>query len=47
MAAGLVEDGLFEEKIQTSVALFAEMLWNPEQSDEELLRHALHRANAL
>ncbi len=41
MAVGLVEDGLFEEKIQPSVSLFAEMLWNPFRSDEEILERAL------
>lgn len=40
-ATGLVEDGLFEEEIQPSVALFAETLWNPAQSDAEILRRAL------
>lgn len=37
---GLVEDGLLEEKIQPSVALFAETLWNPYRSDTELLARA-------
>jgi hypothetical protein len=37
---GLVEDGLFEEKIQPSVALFAEMLWNPQRSETDLVRRA-------
>jgi hypothetical protein len=40
-ATGLVEDGLFEEEIQPSVALFAETLWNPAQSDADILRRAL------
>lgn len=39
--AGLVEDGLFEERIQPSVALFAETLWNPERDEEEILQLAL------
>lgn len=39
--AGLVEDGMFEERIQPSVALFAEMIWNPRQSDNELLQRAM------
>ena len=38
---GLVEDGLFEAKIQPSVSLLAEMLWNPQRSDDELLKQAL------
>jgi hypothetical protein len=41
MAAGLVEDGLVEAAIQPSVALFAETLWNPQRSDDEILRSAL------
>ena len=40
-ACGLVEDGLFEEKIQPSVALFGEMLWNPQRDDAEVLDAAL------
>jgi hypothetical protein len=39
---GLVEDGGFEETIQSSVALFAESLWNPAQPDEALLQAALN-----
>ena len=38
---GLVDDALFEEKIQPSVALFAQTLWNPHQSDAELLGQAM------
>ncbi len=40
-ATGLVEDGLFEEMIQPSVALFAETIWNPARPDGEILRRAL------
>jgi hypothetical protein len=36
----LVEDGLFEEKIQPSVALFAETLWNPFAESSEILTRA-------
>lgn len=39
--SALVEDGLFEEKIQPSVALLGEMLWNPRQSDAEILERAM------
>jgi len=39
--AGLVEDGAFEEMIQPAVALLAETLWNPRQSDTEILSRAL------
>jgi len=41
MAAGLVEDGLFEERVQPSVSLFAETLWNPNRPAEEILPAAL------
>jgi hypothetical protein len=41
LVAGLVEDGMFEEAIQPSVALFAQTLWNPYQSDSEILDLAL------
>ena len=36
-AWGLVEDGIFEEAIQPSVALFANMLWDPTMPDNRLL----------
>ncbi|NLB54593.1 MAG: hypothetical protein GX811_02290, partial [Lentisphaerae bacterium] len=36
----LVEDGMFEEKIQSSVSLLGETLWNPYRSDTELLARA-------
>lgn len=38
--AGLIEDGLFEEKIQPSVHIFGETLWNPFRSDIEILSAA-------
>lgn len=41
LATGLVEDGLFEARIQPSVSLFAETLWNPHQADTEILLRAL------
>jgi hypothetical protein len=34
----LLEDGLFEETIQPSVAAFAEALWNPAADADEMLR---------
>jgi len=37
----LIEDGLFEESIQPSVALFAETIWNPRRSDREILQQAM------
>ena len=41
----LVEDGLFEARIQPSVALFAETVWNPSRDERELLRRALFPYN--
>ncbi len=41
---GLVEDGLFEEKIQPGVALFAETLWNPSRDEDHLRRLAMSRS---
>jgi hypothetical protein len=37
---GLIEDGMFEQKIQFSAALFAEMIWNPHRDGDELLQQA-------
>ncbi|HTL53878.1 MAG TPA: hypothetical protein VL860_14990, partial [Planctomycetota bacterium] len=37
---GLVEDGMIETGIPTSVALFAETLWNPRRDPGELLRRS-------
>ncbi len=42
---GLVEDGLFEERIQSSVALFAETIWNPEREPGDILELALSPAH--
>ncbi|MFC1582458.1 alpha-glucuronidase family glycosyl hydrolase [Planctomycetota bacterium] len=39
-AAGLIEDGMFEEKIQPSAYIFGETLWNPVRSDAQLLAAA-------
>jgi hypothetical protein len=41
LVTGLIEDGAFEACIQPSVALFAETLWNPRLTAEEILRRAL------
>jgi len=41
LVTGLIEDGLLELQVQPSVALFAETLWNPHQSDTELLARAM------
>jgi hypothetical protein len=38
---GLVEDGLLEERIQPSVALFAETMWNPERDPEDIYTASL------
>jgi len=40
-AWGLIEDGILEEAIQPSVALFAQTMWNPKRSDDEILRSAM------
>jgi hypothetical protein len=40
IATGLVEDGLFEERIQPSVALLGEMLWDPTREPERILASA-------
>ncbi|HTQ09615.1 MAG TPA: hypothetical protein VMI31_06045 [Fimbriimonadaceae bacterium] len=37
---GLIEDGEFEERIQPSVALFAQTLWDPNLPDAEISRRA-------
>ncbi len=37
---GLMEDGMFEERIQLSAALFAEMIWNPHQDPKDVLQQA-------
>lgn len=44
-STALVEDGVFEEHIPLSVALFAETLWNPDRSDEMLLQRAVRITN--
>ena len=41
LVAGLIEDGLFEDEIPLSVALFGETLWNPRRPDADILRRAL------
>jgi hypothetical protein len=41
LVTGLVEDGLVEEQVQPSVALFAETLWNPHRPDTDLLARAM------
>ncbi len=41
LVAGLVEDGLFEEAIQPSVALFAQTIWNPNRPEAEVLDRAM------
>ncbi|MCL6629643.1 MAG: hypothetical protein K6U00_08605 [Armatimonadetes bacterium] len=37
---GLIEDGLLEEAIQISVAIFGETIWNPYRDDSEILELA-------
>ena len=38
---GLIDDGMFEARIQTSAALLAEMLWNPNRDEKAVLEAAL------
>ena len=38
---GLIEDGLFEEEIPISAAIFAETLWNPKRNEQEILSLAI------
>lgn len=40
-ATALIEDGMFEERIQPSVAILAETLWNPRRDEKDILRLAL------
>jgi len=40
IVTGLIEDGLFEARVQPSVAIFAETLWDPQREDDELGRLA-------
>lgn len=47
LSTGLVEDGMFEAKIQPGVSLLAEMLWNPNRPDDELLARALRPYNTV
>jgi hypothetical protein len=37
---GLIEDGMLEEAIQPSVALFAQTIWNPHAEPEQILHKA-------
>lgn len=39
---GLIDDGMFEQRIQTSAALLGEMLWNPNRSEKAVLEAALN-----
>jgi hypothetical protein len=40
---GLVEDGLLEKRIQPSLALYAETIWNPLEEAGNILTHAKSR----
>ena len=39
-ATALIEDGMIEARIQPSVAVYAQTIWNPRHSDDELRRQA-------
>ena len=43
-ATALIEDGMFEEKIQLSAAILAETLWNPRRDEREIMQLALGTA---
>jgi hypothetical protein len=38
---GLIDDGMFEERIQVSAALLGEMLWNPKRDEKAVLDAAM------
>lgn len=44
-ATALIEDGMFEEKIQLSAAILAETLWNPRRDEGEIMQLALGTAS--
>lgn len=46
IVTGLIEDGMFEARIQSSVALFAETIWNPLREPDEILEQAVNAVNA-
>jgi len=41
-ATGLIEDGIFEARVQPSVAIFAETLWNPKRDPKVIREFANH-----
>ncbi len=41
LVTALVEDGMFEETLQSSVVLLAEILWNPLRADQEILTRSI------
>lgn len=42
IVVGLVDDGMFEMRVQPSVSLLGETLWNPSRSEKEVLDAALN-----
>ncbi|MCE5277874.1 MAG: hypothetical protein ABFD92_00550 [Planctomycetaceae bacterium] len=40
-ATALIEDGVFEARIQSSAALLGQILWDPRRDDGEILRQAM------
>ena len=41
LSTALIEDVMFDARVQSSMALLGETLWNPHQSDAEILARAL------
>lgn len=37
LVSALVEDGVFDEKVWLPVAVYSEILWNPNRSIEEII----------
>jgi hypothetical protein len=42
LVLGLIEDGEFEEHIEPSAAILAEMLWNGRRPDQEIIDRAMN-----
>lgn len=41
---GLIEDGMFEESVNAAAAIYAELLWNPDQDTDKLLNETARRS---
>ncbi len=47
LVTGLIEDGMFEEEIHSSAAIFAEMLWNPHRDVSNIVLDSLLRPDTV